>query len=93
MYTHLQGVMNNTSRCGLSWMMTRLSLEMAMKASSWVLVEQSSTTTAQDSAPRRLASGENRGRTLNFFLEANRAETKMGVKNFIKVSMSLFELS
>ena len=74
--THLQGVMNNTSRWGLSWMMTRLSPEMAMKASSWVLVEQSSTTTAQESAPRRLASGENRGLTLNFFLEANRAETR-----------------
>ena len=59
-------------------MMTRLSLEMAMNASSWQLVEQSSTTTAQDSAPLRLASGENLGLTLSFFLEANRAEIGRG---------------
>ena len=71
--TYLQGVMKRVSLWGVSWMMTRVSLEMAMNASSWVLLEQSSTTTAQDSAPRSEASGEKRGRTDNFFLGANSA--------------------
>ena len=71
--TYLQGVMKSVSLWGVSWMMTRVSLEMAMKASSWALLEQSSTTTAQDSAPRSEASGEKRGRTDSFFLGANSA--------------------
>ena len=54
-------------------MMTKVSLEMAMKASSWTLVLHSSTTTAQDKAPRREASGEKRGRIDSFFFGANRA--------------------
>ena len=62
------------SLCWVSWMMTRVSLEIAMKASSCVLVLQSSTTTAHDNAPRSEASGENLGRIDNFFLGANNAE-------------------
>ena len=67
------------SLCWVSWMMTRVSLEMAMKASSWVLVLQSSTTTAHDNAPRSEASGENLGRIDNFFLGANNAEIVDGL--------------
>ena len=73
--THLQGVMKSMSLCWVSCMMTRVSLEMAMKASIWVLVLQSSTTTAQDSAPLSEASGENLGRRDNFFFGANNAES------------------
>ena len=54
-------------------MTTRVSLDTAMKASICWLVEQSSTTTAHERAPRSDASGENRGRTASFFFEANRA--------------------
>ena len=43
---------------------------------TWMFVLQSSTTTAQLSAPFRLASGENRGRTDSFFLGAKIAENK-----------------
>ncbi len=43
---------------------------------TWMFVLQSSTTTAQLRAPRRLASGENRGRTDNFFLGAKIAENQ-----------------
>ena len=66
--------MKRMSLCGLSCMMTRVSLEMAMKDSICMLVLQSSTITAQLRAPRKLASGENLGRADIFFLGANSAE-------------------
>ena len=71
--TDLQGAMKSWSRWVLSWMMTRVSLDTATKASICWLVEQSSTTTAQDKAPLRDASGENLGLTDSFFLGAKRA--------------------
>ena len=57
-------------------MMTRVSLEMAMKDSIWVLELQSSTITAQLKAPRKLASGENLGLTVIFFFGAKSAGIK-----------------
>ena len=80
--TYLQGVMKSISLCWVSWMMTRLSLEMAMNASIWVLVLQSSTTTAQDNAPRKEESGEKRGRIESFFFGANKAERIFFIRQY-----------
>ena len=66
-------------------MMTRVSLLMAMKASIWTLVLQSSTTTAQDRAPLSEASGENLGLIASFFFGANKAEIILSEIFFDKI--------
>ena len=81
--------MKSISLCWVSWMMTRLSLEIAMKASIWVLVLQSYTTTAHDNAPLKEESGENLGRMESFFFGANKAENRHYIRRFTNVQTLL----